>query len=145
MCFDISLIKTKNKLLPELETVLKPREGKDIRIELHRKGGSRFFMIGWVHLVYLYDWRTNSYFLETHSYTHEKYRGCGYGVYLYSLAAEYAFEHGLSIRSSVRRSENAQRLWKSKTLRMFYEVVKVGSGSNYRWEMLSKKEMMVAA
>lgn len=126
-----------NNVCSELDILVK-KDKDNITIELYKECGSRFFLVGWIKLVYLYDWRTKNYFLETHSFTSERFRGAGFGVYLYSLGAEYAFERNLPIRSSIRRSVDAQRLWKSSTLRKLYDIRRVGSSASYRWEIFSK-------
>lgn len=51
-----------------------------------------------------------------------KYQNKRLGIYFYSVVADFACQSGIKMVSSDRYSESAERMWKSKTLRKFYNV-----------------------
>lgn len=66
---------------------------------------------------------------ETHISSNFPYteRGKGFGVYLYSFAADWAYYNQFILRSSLAPSESAIRCWRSKKLKKHYIVKKQGS------------------
>lgn len=53
-------------------------------------------------------------------------RGKGYGIFLYSYAADLAAINQFTLRSSSCPSVAAERCWNSSTLRKFYNIKKIG-------------------
>lgn len=51
-----------------------------------------------------------------------KYQNKRFGIYFYSVVADFACQSGIKMVSSNRFSDLAERMWKSKTLRKFYNV-----------------------
>ncbi len=77
-----------------------------------------------------YNYRTglSSYaegVFDTHSWLHESLRGKGLGALIYAKAIHFCHTKGFKVRSSGGSSRDAQRVWKSKTLRKFF-IVKRG-------------------
>ncbi len=68
--------------------------------------------------------------LATHSWLSSNYRNKGLGVLMYARAIQYALENKKRIRSSGESSGDAQRVWKSKTLRKFFRIRRYDD-SNY--------------
>jgi len=60
----------------------------------------------------------------THSKIKRKYRNQGLGIWLYGKAIAWALRNGHKISSSFGASEQAQRLWNSKTLRSRYKIIR---------------------
>ncbi len=52
----------------------------------------------------------------------EKYLNKGLGIYLYSLGADWAIRHGVTLYSSRQTSEYAKRVWRSKRLKEMYKI-----------------------
>jgi hypothetical protein len=63
---------------------------------------------------------------ETHVWNKlpRKYRNSGFGIFAYSMAADFAYLHGYKISSSLTPSELAQRVWQSTRIRKEYKVYK---------------------
>jgi hypothetical protein len=105
------------------------------RLKLTRKlaGDRRGFHVepvaGWQHVgsLWLRTWPdTPEVYVET-SHVHDALHGKRMGVYLYSFAADIAGAMGRPIVSSMHdRSKAADRVWKSQTLRQFYDVRQEG-------------------
>lgn len=86
----------------------------------------RFKEIGYIRIA-LDDLHKNIGF--THSYLQKKYRRQGLGLYMYSLAADIAESYGIKLYSSGQSSEDALRVWNSKSLRKKYNVRKVSKNN----------------
>lgn len=63
---------------------------------------------------------------ETHSHLREEFRGKGWGVLLYLKAIHVGQSRGLKICSSRAPSDDAIRVWTSRTLRNRYTIRKIG-------------------
>lgn len=66
-------------------------------------------------------------FWETHSHLSRDFHELGLGLYLYTCAFDVAMRDGFEVRSSLSASEEALRVWQSKTLRRAgYRITKKG-------------------
>jgi len=61
---------------------------------------------------------------ETHSYLNKKYRVLVLGTKLYYKAIQWCLENGYSIRSSGNSSDEAMRVWQSKSIRKLFRIRK---------------------
>lgn len=86
-----------------------------VYVQLVHQGNSR--KIGEIRLYKEEDGR-----YETHSNLDSKYHGRGYGAKLYARAIQWCLENGHSVRSSGSSSEEAQRVWRGKTIRKFFRI-----------------------
>jgi GNAT superfamily N-acetyltransferase len=78
----------------------------------------------------------------THSYLEDKYHGKGLGVLLYAKSIQWCLDNGCRARSSGASSKKAQRVWKSKGLRKFFNIKTYKSriSSEYdTWHAYAKK------
>lgn len=73
--------------------------------------------IGHVSLIKV---RTGYY--ETHSDLDENFHGKGLGALMYARAIQHALEKGWGIRSSGSSSQDAQRVWRGKTIRKYFSI-----------------------
>ncbi len=85
--------------------------------------------IGYINLRPNYT-KDNLY--ETHSWLHPDYRGKGIGTKLYARAIQYCLVNNYRVRSSGGSSSDAQRVWKSKSLRKYFYIRKTFSSKTYR-------------
>lgn len=89
---------------------------KFIQVNLFSKRRGK--TIGHVNLV---RYSKNEAF-NTHSNLEERYRGKGYGSLMYAKAIQWCLEHDYKVSSSGASSQDAQRVWKGKTLRKFFKI-----------------------
>jgi GNAT superfamily N-acetyltransferase len=75
--------------------------------------------------------------LETHSYLDPKHRGKKLGALMYAKAIQWCHENNRPVRSSGSSSEDAQRVWKGKTLRKFFNIRK---SYNSAWARRNKDD-----
>jgi GNAT superfamily N-acetyltransferase len=75
--------------------------------------------IGYINLIMV---RERPKFFETHSRLNEEYWGQGLGALLYARAIQHALEQGWRIRSSGSSSNQAQNVWRGKTLRKYFSI-----------------------
>jgi len=59
---------------------------------------------------------------ETHSDLDFRYRNRGFGARLYARAIQYCLVNGYRVRSSGGSSEDAQRVWRGKTIRKYFRI-----------------------
>lgn len=112
---------------------------ENIFIILQIKQDKKWYDVGEITLNKMFDVKTKSWFYETHSNILPEFQGQGFGIYLYSLAAEEAEEKKIPIMSSCRPSIMAQRLWRSKRLRNYFNIQIVGRGRGRRFLLQNKK------
>jgi GNAT superfamily N-acetyltransferase len=73
---------------------------------------------------YVWLCKTKWEFWETHCELFASFRGQGHGIMMYDTVIQYAKKRGWTVRSSLDYSENAERLWKSRRLRMKHKIIK---------------------
>lgn|ERR1035437_4849118 len=79
--------------------------------------------IGYVHLEKDYDHDSRGKeFYRTHSFLAKDYRGKKLGVILYAKAIQWCLENKFRVSSSGSSSDDARRVWKSKTLRKYFKI-----------------------
>lgn len=66
----------------------------------------------------------------THSTLLPRYRGKGLGALMYAKAIQWGLEHGYRVRSSGSSSQDAQRVWRGKSLRKWFDI-RVKKGKDY--------------
>jgi len=79
-------------------------------------------------------------YYETHSYLEDDYHHRGLGALLYARAIQHALEKGWGVRSSGSSSDDAQRVWRGKTIRKFFSIkLKKGHDPEYdKWYAYAK-------
>ena len=100
--------------------------------ETHRIQALLFYKgdeIGWVDAV-----QTRWGFYETHSNLEEEHQGLGFGTFMYRRVVDVCFRKGLDVRSSLRPSAAADRVWKSASLSQFYVVKR----ERKRWRIVGR-------
>ena len=101
---------------------------------LDTKRNPYFTDIGHVELVRISE---NSF--VTHSELNDQYWGKGLGTLLYSKAIAWCLNNGYKVCSTDCASKMAQRVWKSKGLRVHFDIQKIGSHwSNTTWYAYKK-------
>ncbi len=68
------------------------------------------------------EYNKNEYL--THSYLNADYRNKRLGTLMYAKAIQWCLKRNKRVRSSGESSEDAQRLWKSKSLRKYFYIRK---------------------
>lgn len=91
------------------------------KISIRLLYGKNHTLVGYVDLVPEYNTGRS---LETHSYLAPKHRNKKLGVLMYAKAIQWCHTHKKPVKSSGSSSEDAQRVWKSKTLRKFFTIRK---------------------
>lgn len=86
-----------------------------VRVSLVHKGNNQ--KIG---TIRLYKQEDNLW--KTHSDLNFRYRNRGFGAKLYARAIQYCLVHGYRISSSGASSEDAQRVWRGKTIRKYFRI-----------------------
>lgn len=79
-------------------------------------------LIGSVELDLSNNHYKNSRKAVTHSWLERNYHGQGLGVLMYAKAIKYCMQKGYKIQSSGYSSEDAARVWKSKSLRQYFNI-----------------------
>lgn len=114
------LAKERNGRPPILDVIVRKR-GTSIAFTLYKISKKRKQYIGTLKM-YCINNRRNRW--ETHftGAIPVRYRNKGYGVFLYSVAADFANTMGISLSSSNIRSDMADRAWKSSRLKKYYNI-----------------------
>lgn len=73
--------------------------------------------IGHVNLI-----KVREGYYETHSDLNDEYHRKGLGALMYARAIQHALEKGWGVRSSGSSSEEAQRVWRGKTVRKYFSI-----------------------
>lgn len=66
---------------------------------------------------------------ETHSWLDTRYHGKGYGTKLYARAIQWGMTNKVKVQSSGCTSEEAQRVWRGKSIRKYFRIVT----KPYKW------------
>lgn len=137
-CYDCGIVNralkgNPKKLLKQLK--INPQSctcSPSAEIEVFKKrNGKCGTKVGRIRVIKQYDTKA----WETHSGLSDfTYKGKGFGLYLYSLAADWCASKGYKLQSSTSPSDEAQRVWNSKRIRKYYSVRKEG----YRWTIKPK-------
>ncbi len=95
--------------------------GYEIRL-YDQKRKDKDWHIGRVSILkdYLPNQATDVY--RTHSNLNEPYRDKKLGVRMYARAIQFALEKGFKIKSSGTSSDDARRVWNSKSLRKYFRI-----------------------
>lgn len=86
-----------------------------IYVNLHRSSDNMF--LGRVNLC-----NRNGLWYETHSSLLEEYHNKGLGALMYARAIQWCLENGFKVRSSGSSSEKAQRVWRGKSIRDYFNI-----------------------
>lgn len=89
----------------------------DVYIKLYKKFKNSNRKIGQIRLV---DMGGKKF--ATHSNLDYRYHNKGLGALMYSKAIEWCLKRGYRCQSSGYSSEDAQRVWKGKTIRKFFDI-----------------------
>lgn len=125
------------RFVPVFRTKIIEDKEKNVLILLEKRCKFRWKIVGSLNLLYTYDLYSGKWFWETHSFIYSEFQNRGYGSYLYSIAADFAFYRGTKLMSSVKPSNAAKRLWKSNRLCQHYNVCK----HNKRWTITPKESI----
>lgn len=120
MAVPLSVIK---EFVPFVRAKIRAKKSNQlIHISLYKKTKTSYYYVGFIRLKWV---KGKTY--ETHSsLSRPNDYGKGYGVLLYSLAADYSNRNGFILRSSLYPSMLAKRVWNSTTLRKYYKISRRG-------------------
>ena len=76
----------------------------------------------------------------THSSLDERYRGKGIGLYMYIKALRWCLKNNHRVTSSGCSSSDAQKIWRSKTLRKHFNIKVKYSYSAPTWYVYKKND-----
>lgn len=94
---------------------IKRRDRYYVRVSLYSTVST--LEVGWIGLSLV-----RSGYYETHSTLAPQYRNQGLGALLYARAIQHCLEKGWRVQSSGASSDEAQRVWKGKTIRKYFSI-----------------------
>lgn len=76
----------------------------------------------------------------THSSLDVEYRGQGLGALMYARAIQWCLDNGYKVRSSGSSSNDAERVWRSKSIRKNFSLrERISPYGHPTWYVLNKK------